>query len=567
MKKLAVWSQSINTAWLWLLFFLIDFPYQYGFRYLPLVDSLSYACLDALLYTTILFITTRFDLARTTLCFLALPYLFFIPGWLNLSSAVALGSIFVFCLYRSLKSTTALSCQQITLRDFLVFQLILIWVNVSGIGGYGFQWPDYAINNARLHDLVTHAWPIRYSDDQNFVYYFGYFLPSAIIGKLFTIDVATRSVYLWAVAGVTLALRWTSHLSHWRYSACLLIVFILFGPIDILNVLYIKGQGDNLLAEFLSVFKNYDMDTLTFTTSQQLKFYSMSQQKLFFLGNYPGNSFQLYWSPQQLIAGWLVAALLMFLFLQQQLKHILFIYALLCLWGTLVMIALLPFVLCILLAALFKKRVSHQSLLSHDLFSFENTLGAGSLVLVFVAFYLAGSTNANPTYWLFEASAWQQNWDFLLVFFLAAWLLYVLALLPYIRSCSADIRLCFYGLVIALAVLPLRIFGEWSDLLCRGSAPLMFLLLVFLLQAIRHYWQQQKKFQAIALLCLLIPGSASALLINKVSLMYYGQTEPVKSLLSHQSIYPNFGPDNTLFNQLFRHSLPETDILKSNHHE
>lgn len=558
MKKVAVLSQTINTPWLWLLFFLVDFPYQYGFRYLSLTDSLAYAGLDALLYTTILFVTTRFDLVRLTLYFLALPYLFFIPGWLNLPTAIALGSIFVFSLYRSLQATTALAGEAIYFRDVLAFLLILIWVNVSGIGGYGFQWADYAINNARLHDLVLREWPIRYGDNQNFVYYFGYFLPSAVIGKLFSIDVATRSVYLWAVLGVTLALRWLSHLSQWRYSACLVIIFILFGPIDILNLLYIKGQGDNLLTEFLSVFKYYDMDTLTFTTSQQLKFYSLSQQKLFFLGNYPGNSFQLYWSPQQLIAGWLVVALLMHLFLQKQFKHIVFVYTLLCLWGTLVMLALLPFVLLILLASLFKK---------YDLLSFENTFGAGSLALVFVIFYLAGSTDANPTYWLFEVIEWHKNWDLVLVFFLAAWLVYVLALLPYISQCDTDVRICFGALVVALAVLPLKIFGEWSDLLCRGSAPLMFLLLVFLLKAIHYYRHNHRPFHAMALCCLLIPGSASALLINNVSLMYYGQTEPVKSLLTYQSIYPNFGPDNTLFNKLFRHGLPGQNIFKSNNHE
>lgn len=94
-------SQSITPAYLLLLFFLLDFPYQYGFRYLTLAESLGVALTNAALYTAILFITTRLDLARVTLCFLALPYLLFIPGWLNLPTALVLGAIFIICFFRT----------------------------------------------------------------------------------------------------------------------------------------------------------------------------------------------------------------------------------------------------------------------------------------------------------------------------------------------------------------------------------------------------------------------------------------------------------------------------------
>ena len=303
------------------------------------------------------------------------------------------------------------------------------------------------------------------------------------------------------------------------------------------------------------------MDTLTFTTSQQLKFYSIDQQKLFFLGNYPGNSFQLYWSPQQLIAGWLCAALMMFLFLQKQLRHIVFIYALLFLWAPLVMVALLPFVVvAVVVTVVFSKN-------QRELFSFENIAGAGSLTAVFVIFYLAGSTDANPSYWLFEAVDWRNKWDLLAVFYLAAWGVYALALIPFILKCESRSKIWFGALVFALAVFPLRIFGEWSDLLCRGSAPLMFILLIYSLRAVHHYWHARQKMRTVMLLCLFIAGSASALLINSVSLLYYGQTEPVKTLLSYNSIYPNFGPDDSLFNQLFRRTLPEPVIHPSEQHE
>jgi len=553
-RIVGILSQPQTTAALWLLFSLIDFPYQYGFRYLSLAESLAYTLIDATLYTAILWLTTRLDLARATLCFLALPYLIFIPGWLNIPTAIILLTIFIICMMRTLQQTSTLKNNEINLRDFIAFLLILVWVNLSGIGGYGFQWADYAVNNARLHDLIVQEWPIRYGENRNFVYYFGYFLPAAIVGKIFSVNIALRSVYVWAALGVTLAVRWLSYLSKWRFSFSLVVIFILFGPIDILNLFYIQNQlSSTPVTEFFSTFRNDDLDTLNFTATY-------TKQIKFFLGNYPGNSFQLYWSPQQLIAGWLCAALMMHLFLEQKIKQIVFIFSLLCLWGPLVMIALLPFILVTGVTQLFASSLLGKRW--RDLLSFENTIGAGSLACVFVIFYLSGSSASNPSFWMARIVDWHKQWDLILVFYLAAWGIYALALIPFILKSEISTRIWFACLVFALAILPLRIFGLWSDLLCRGSAPLMFLLLVFFLRAIHYYWHDHQKIRAVILLCLLVPGTATAFLINSVSSRntYYGQTELVKPLLSYaykDDFYENFGPDDSLFNHLFRRSLPD----------
>jgi len=541
----SILQKKISLVTILAILLILDFFFQHIIRHLPISDAIESAILNAVIYTGILYLTTRFDLARVTLCFLALPYLIFIPGWLNLPTAIPLLIIYIYCMRSSLCSITVTSHQVITWNDFFAFLLILTWVNISGAGGYGFQWEDYGVNNARLHDLIVNEWPIRYGANQNFVYYFGYFLPAAIIGKISSIEIAIHSMYGWTALGVTLAVRWLSYLSKWKFSIALVFIFILFGPVDLLNVLYISAQNDFSWSN-IQLFWSGNLDGLNFTTSNSLGV---------FIGNYLSNVFQLYWSPQQVISGWLCTAFMTHLFLQKKFNHVLFIYALLCLWAPLAMIALLPFVLLIIVSQLCNKN-------GREILSIENTLGAGSLIIVFVVFYLSGSATANPSHWLFEVIDWRSQWDVLLVFYLAAWGLYALAMIPFILKSDARSRLWFACLVFALTILPLRIFGEWSDLLCRGSAPLMFLLLVFILQAIRHYNTHRNKIAVILFGGLFLLGTTSAVMINRISLQRYGLTQAVNPLLSYSNAYPNLGPDDSPFEHWFRRTLPTQNPAK-----
>jgi hypothetical protein len=553
--------RSISVPAIFMTFLLLDFPHQYGLRFVSLPDSLLFSFIDAVLYTLILFITTRFDLARVTICYLALPYFIFFIGWFNIPAAAILLILLIAGLVRSLPAINSTAHDCITWSDILAFLAILIWVNLSGIGGYGYQWSDYTVNNARLLDLVANPWPIRYGENLNFVYYFGYFLPAALIGKITSINVAIRSLYPWAALGIMLAIRWLSVLTRWRLSVWLVLAFVLFGPLDIVNLVFIKLTTHETIHDIVDAFRNDDMDTLVFGTSMQLKHYLVKQQIPFFLGNFPGNSFQLYWSPQQLIAGWLCAALLMQLFLKQQYRYLLFLYSLLFLWAPMPLIALLP-VAIIVLAYLLK--AGHY----RDLMSIENLLLAGSIAIAMGLFYLGGSVHTNPSFWLWEAVDLGQHWQLMLVFYLSAWGFYVLALLPFITTQSRQERVIFLALVFALLVLPLRIFGTWSDLLCRGSSPLMFLLLVFLLlvfllRGIKTYWQNHQIWHAGLLGSLMLLGTASALLINHVSMNYYGQTALIRPLTTYTvEIFENMGPDDSLFNHLLRHELPQRKTLE-----
>jgi hypothetical protein len=536
-------SPALSLASVFVIFFALHFPYHYGFRFLPVLDSVTFALRDALIFTTLFWISTRLDLARVTLCFLALPYLIFFPGWLNTATAVALLIIFIYCMANTLRSTTAISNSSLTLQDLFTFVLIIIWVNLSGAGGYGHQSADYAIHNSRLKDLVDYTWPVHYGENRNFVSYFAYFLPAATIGKLSNAEIALRSMYPWTILGVTLVLRWLSYLSGWRFSLSLVFIFIFFGPLDILN-LFILGFHANIPLNSAFSETLVNTDYLDFRTQYDIGFN---------IGNYLSTTFQLFWSPHQVIAGWLCISLMTHLYMQKQNGQFIFIYALLCLWSPLIMIALFPFVLAAIVTTWFDKKW-------RDIFTLENTLGAGAISTLFVVFYLAGSPQSIPSPFILDGFDWKNKSGMLILFYLSAWGLYAAALTPFVRRQHAPHITWFLCLIFILLLLPLKKFGAYSDLLCRGSAPLMFLLLIFILQAINHY--QQKRSLFVLMLCLLLLGSASALLQLRSAINNYDDRPDPAKITDYLYAEENLGPDNTFFNHHFRRRLSESNLPK-----
>jgi len=130
-------SQRFSVPQLFLIFIALDFPYHYGFRFANFFESAMLALIDAALFTSILWITTRLDLARVTIIFLVIPYLIFFPGWLNTPTAIIVSIIFLYCATNTLRATTSTTGTSVTTHDLLAFVLIIIWVNLSGAGGYG----------------------------------------------------------------------------------------------------------------------------------------------------------------------------------------------------------------------------------------------------------------------------------------------------------------------------------------------------------------------------------------------------------------------------------------------
>lgn len=546
--KFTGFDRSIDLFTVFVCLLALEGVYQFGIRHTPLITLLSIAPLHALLYSVVLFAVVRLDLARLTIIYLALPYFIFIPGWLNTPTAILTLAIFSYCLFNTLKATTSEKSPAITGHDLLAFCLILVWVNLSGVGAYGHQSYDYTAHNARFNDLINYPWPVRYEQTNwgqghNLVFYMGYFLPSAIIGKLTSFSVATQALHIFTLFSVTLALRWLSVLSQWRFSVLLVLIFILFGPQDLfgLGILY-PLMGDISPLDYFHKVLGGDL----------VEFWASEGSNIFF-GNFLSNTAQFFWSPPQVIAGWLMMALLTFLYFKQQLKQIVFVYCLLCLWAPLVMIALLPFIAAATLPALLKSTPARHW---RTVVTFENLIGAGMLTLIFIFYYLSGSAVSNPSEWIWtDQIPLSFKLLMLSLFYLFTWGLYTLAISPAIKQADARYRFWFSILFFSMFALPLRSYGNYNDLMCRGSAPLMFLLLVFILRALSFYKADKQKLRWYIVIVLLVAGCGSALSQHYVALSEYGKTQPIRKVTDYRESHETLGPDGTFFEKYFRKTL------------
>jgi hypothetical protein len=81
--------------------------------------------------------------------------------------------------------------------DFFNCLPSFLWVALSGIGGFGLQNWDFNFRNAVLHDLVDYSWPVVYPQGRILLYYFTYWLPAALAGKIFGWFGANIFLFVW----------------------------------------------------------------------------------------------------------------------------------------------------------------------------------------------------------------------------------------------------------------------------------------------------------------------------------------------------------------------------------
>ncbi|MBE0671075.1 MAG: hypothetical protein IH588_10840 [Anaerolineales bacterium] len=228
---------------------------------------------------------------RITILYLTIPFIIFCVGWLRLSVAVPAVVIILFALWQLLRYSPRTTFN-LTGRE-AVFCLLLTgtWVFLSGVGGYAFQNWDHHWRNAVLHDLINYDWPVFYSTPESgpvkmLVYYVGYWLPSALVGKLFGWGAANLFLFLWTWLGVLLvALHLSFALKTSPVKSILLLSF--FSGMDVLGTLFLAPEYPTLLpvVTHLEIW-NGSLQYSSFTT-------------------------QLFWVFNQAVPAWLCIALIL----------------------------------------------------------------------------------------------------------------------------------------------------------------------------------------------------------------------------------------------------------------
>ncbi|MBI5953582.1 MAG: hypothetical protein HY865_18150 [Chloroflexi bacterium] len=408
------------------------------------------------------------SLHRISILYLTFPFILFCLGWLRLSIAIPVVLIILWAIWKLFAQSTNPQSTNLPYPNFQsTLYLLLItgtWLFLSGIGGYTFQNWDHHWRNAVFHDLITYDFPVIYSAPekgpvQMLVYYVGYWLPAAWVGKLIGWQAANFALFLWTWLGVLLVVfhlarksEATSPLHRLKWA----LLLILFSGLDSLGTLLFAGEYPTL-----------------FPPIQHLEIWS---------GNLQYSSFttQLFWVFNQAVPAWLCVVMCVTLSEAKGLEHnvedssltakrfvqndtigqLIFIWSLCLFFAPLAALGLLPY-----LAIELFKHTDFKSPFKN--LRLDVLLASGIIVLVSFL-YFASNTAAQERG--LQSIALK---DFLVFFLLEGGILWlVLAPLKW-----RDPRWAVTGLL--LAIIPFIQLGSGRDFIMRASiAPLFYLMMM-----------------------------------------------------------------------------------------
>jgi hypothetical protein len=383
-------------------------------------------------------------LYRLTYLYLLIPFILFCLGWLRLVFAISVTVIIVWVFYR-LDNFTQSEPHKFILYPS-PFILVFAWVLLSGVGGYAFQNWDHHWRNAVFHDLINFDLPVIYSAPERgpikmLVYYVGYWLPSALIGKAFGWAAANFFLFMWTWLGILLTvLHISQNIKTSAVKATLLLIF--FSGMDALGMLLYPSDYPTLLPPI-----------------RHLEGWMANLQ-------YSSFTTQLFWTFNQAVPAWLCIALIMSLrgaerrnnLVPQGNDVMILAWSLSFFFAPLISVGLLPYLLIELWADI--KNI-FKSIRYDVLFA--------SALIVFTSFLYFSSNTAAQERGL-QSLAFK---DVLIFFLLEGGLIWLLLALQKWR----DPRWVVTGIL--LFIIPFIKLGNGSDFVMRASiAPLFYLMLM-----------------------------------------------------------------------------------------
>lgn len=307
--------------------------------------------------------------------YLTLPICIFFLGWLNIFLGIILSFLFVYFGYK-LYSVLKVDENTIFKKNNLIYWiisllLICIWVYFSGIGGFSYQNEDFWARNAIFRDLINYDWPVIYdlSLEPNYVtnllgtskaafsYYYIFWLPIALISKIFNLSwtVSNYLLYAYVVIGLLITLYFLNRKVK-RCSYIVLLLLISFSGLDVIRYFIRNG---------------------VLPTTEHIEWYGD------FYYQYSSNTTQLYWVFNQSAMVWLIMS--MFINVNNH-KYTLGLCALTFAYSPWAMIGLLPYMLVV-----FIKNIK-------DSINVVNINVCLIMLIIFGSFYFCGTKGSNLLY-------------------------------------------------------------------------------------------------------------------------------------------------------------------------
>lgn len=417
--------------------------------------------------------------------YITLPILIFCIGWLKWYWAAVCVVPITISLFKLIKSG-CINCElqiskQGLIKLFLAFMFIAFWVFISGIGGMSYQTSDHEARTAIFRALVEYDWPVRANtSNRSLIYYIGYWLPAAVVGKIFGYQIGYWFQAVWAVIGIFFVYYM---LCIWRKKILLWPLFVLFffSGLDYVGALLLNRGWTSLLDPVHLEWWAIDFQYSSITT-------------------------QLFWVFNQGVPAWVVTLLIL---LQEKKSNVLFIVSTLMLSSTFPFVGLLPFVVYVILknVSFRQKQWKNEIInLSKNVLSFQNIVGVVVIGIVCLI-YLVANVSAGNISGDTMTGGTEEFYDF------------SATLLKYILFCAVEFGV--YALLIArkhrngffyislgtLFICPLIKVGGAHDFCMRASIPALFVLMLLVMDSLEEYYNNKQRKNLLTLSVLLGIGA------------------------------------------------------------
>ena len=304
--------------------------------------------------------------------YIALPFLIFAAGFLKWYFAIPFSIVTIFSVILASSASEGLGKINFFRRDILklIFGLLFIIVIVllSGIGGYMWQNSDHATRNTLFNILTNYPWPpVNDGGSVGIVYYIGFWLPSALVGKLTSLPFGYLFQVIWAVLGMLLI--WLILCSfHKRIVIYPLIIFLFFSGLDIFGYKLVTHIFSDLARIQIGKWASFGDIFATYHIEWWPRYYQFSSHIT-----------QLFWVFNQALPIWLITLTLIS---EKNNKNLVFLMGLSMLSSTLPFVGLIPiFFWCAVTD--YNERIPERTFTKTplssflSLFTFQNILGGG----------------------------------------------------------------------------------------------------------------------------------------------------------------------------------------------
>ena len=304
--------------------------------------------------------------------YLIIPYIIFAIGWLDIKYALVMVSLLSVVAYKLIVNKGNIGKNIVDKKTLIKLIVVcLILVLYSGVGGFIWQNRyDHMFRNAAFLDLINYKWPVI-NGDRILSYYIGFWLPAAIIGKIFGVTVGYIFQVIWAAIGLVLVLELIYNYIG-SVSSEVFILFVMYSGLDIIEY-FIVGLVDrerilNLVVNVI-LGGHIELTALYFNSSSNITL--------------------LFWLYNHIIGFWISY---MIILSKHDRKNIIAVYALMSLYAPIPMFGAIPVVIYYIIYDEENKKIDISKI--RESISIEN-ICMGVCTLFIVVYYMSNNAVNN----------------------------------------------------------------------------------------------------------------------------------------------------------------------------